>query len=152
MRRIHLPLAAMAVVAAASGITWVTLASATPASAAVSCTGTSLVVDRGGLFEVRVPTVGNGTGNVNCQLGLGNDNVAVGRLQIALNQCNFRAFHPPYPLLAVDNNYGSLTQRAVERTQAYWGVPVDGIYGPQTRRAMVWPAAGTNGGVCTFVG
>ncbi|HEX9542896.1 MAG TPA: peptidoglycan-binding domain-containing protein [Streptosporangiaceae bacterium] len=151
MKRIRpLLAAAAAALAVASGIAVLpALTSATPASAAVSCTGTSLVADRGGLFEVRVPTVGNGTGNDNCQLGLGNDNVAVGRLQIALNQCNSRAFSPP---LAVDNNYGTKTQTAVRKVQAYWGVPVDGIYGPTTRHAMAWPVAGSNGGVCTFVG
>jgi hypothetical protein len=45
-----------------------------------------------GGHQIRVPTVGNGTGNDNCQLGLGNDSVAISRLQIALNSlCNFSA-------------------------------------------------------------
>ena len=50
--------------------------------------------------------LGNGTGNDNCQLGLGNA-VAVARLQIALDECNLHAG------LAVDSDYGPLTRQAV---------------------------------------
>jgi peptidoglycan hydrolase-like protein with peptidoglycan-binding domain len=123
------------------------LTTTTPANAAVSCTGTSLIPD--GLVAVRVPTVGNGTGNDNCDLGLGNNGVAVERLQIALDECDSAAFSPA---LTVDGDYGPLTENAVELTQAYWGVPVDGVYGPQTRDAMSWPVAGTDGDACVFLG
>jgi hypothetical protein len=59
MRRIAL--AAAAVLVTASGITGITLTSVTSASAAVSCTGTSLVRGVDTSDQVRVPTVGNGT-------------------------------------------------------------------------------------------
>jgi peptidoglycan hydrolase-like protein with peptidoglycan-binding domain len=150
MKRIRPLLTAAAALAIASGIAMLpALTSAAPAGAAVSCTGTSLVPDTGGLVQVRVPTVGNGTGNVNCQLGLGNQSVAVSRLQIALNQCDSHEFDPP--LLAVDGDYGQLTQDAVADTQASLHISVDGIYGPQTRRTMAWPVAGSSGGICAFV-
>jgi peptidoglycan hydrolase-like protein with peptidoglycan-binding domain len=143
MRIIRSFIAPAAALAVASGIAVLpALASAPPASAAVSCTGTSLVTANAGDL-IRIPTVGNGTGNDNCQLGLGNDSVAVARLQIALDSpCNFSAG------LAVDNDYGPLTQAAVEHAQSEYGITVDGIYGPQTRNALWWPVAGTNGGVC----
>ena len=127
MKRIRPLVAAAAALAVAPGIALLpALTSATPASAATYCTGTSLISDRLGLFEVRVPTIGNGTGDDDCQLALGNDSVAVARLQIALNECNSAAFSPP---LAVDSDYGTLTQEAVRKVQAYWGASVDGGLG-----------------------
>jgi hypothetical protein len=79
----------------------------------------------------------------NCQLGLGNDSVAVARLQIALDSlCNFSAG------LAVDNDYGPLTEAAVAHAQSEYGIPVDGIYGPQTRNVLWWPVAGMGPNVC----
>jgi peptidoglycan hydrolase-like protein with peptidoglycan-binding domain len=136
MRIIRSFIAPAAALAVASGIALLpALTSAPPASAAVSCTGTSLVKANVGDL-VRVPTVGNGTGDDNCQLGLGNDSVAVARLQIALNsKCNFSAG------LKVDNDYGPLTEAAVRHAQSEHGIPADGIYGPQTRNALWWPTA-----------
>jgi peptidoglycan hydrolase-like protein with peptidoglycan-binding domain len=92
--------------------------------------------------HVRVPTVGNGSGNWVCDLGPGNDSVAVQRLQIALNQCNLHAG------LAVDGIYGSLTGAAVRAVQNHDGVPADGVFGPVTAFAMQWPVAGSNGSSC----
>ena len=52
-------------------------------------------------FLVRVPSVGTDTAYDNCNLESGNDNVAVKRLQVALDSCcNFHAG------LAVDGIYG----------------------------------------------
>jgi peptidoglycan hydrolase-like protein with peptidoglycan-binding domain len=92
--------------------------------------------------HVRVPTVGNGTANWTCDLGPGNDSVAVQRLQIALNECNLHAG------LAVDGIYGSLTGAAVRAVQSHDGVPADGVFGPVTAFAMQWPVVGSNGGTC----
>ena len=147
MRIIRSFIAPAAALAVASGIAVLpALASAPPASAAVSCTGTSLLTGVLGL-PVRLPTVGNGTGNDDCQLGVGNAGVAVTRLQIALDQCNLPLI--PWPQIAEDGIYGSVqTEPAVAATQRLFGITPDGIYGPQTRDAVFWPVAGSNGSIC----
>ena len=119
MKRIRLFLAAVAALAVTSGIALApALTSATSASAQPSCTGTSLF---GGLLnppdQVRVPTLGNNTRNLNCELGLGNTGVAVQRLQIALDsRCNL------FDNLAVDGIYGPLTRQAVIDVQNFYDV------------------------------
>jgi peptidoglycan hydrolase-like protein with peptidoglycan-binding domain len=148
MRIIRSLIAPVAALAVASGVALLpALASAPPAGAAVSCTGTSEVlgasVTKAPIIDhVRVPTVGNGTANWACDLGPGNDSVAVQRLQIALNECNLHAG------LAVDGIYGSLTGAAVRAVQNHDGVPADGVFGPVTAFAMQWPVVGSNGGTC----
>ena len=134
MRRITL--AAVAVLVAASGVTGVTLAAAAPASAQASCTGSSGYTDVKG-FGVLVPTIGNNTHQDNCELGLGNDSQAVVALQETLDGCYGQH-------LAVDGDYGPLTQAAVEVAQRDAHVTVDGIYGPQTRNAINWWDFGDN--------
>jgi len=64
-------------------------------------------------------------------LGLGNDSQAVVALQETLDGCYGQH-------LAVDGDYGPLTQAAVEVAQRDAHVTVDGIYGPQTRNAINW--------------
>jgi len=136
-------MAAAAALALTSGIAVLpALTSAVPASAQASCAGTSL--KSAGLgFQVRVPTTGNGTGNTNCDLGVGNQGAAVKTLQNALIVC------PPFDNLHVDGIYGSLTQESVEDAQQYYGAHVDGVFGPQTSSHMSWPLVG-NPGVCVF--
>jgi hypothetical protein len=103
-----------------------TAASASPASAAI-CTGTSLVTGHFSGVQIRVPTVGNDTGQWQCDLlpsdaaGL----VPVERLQIDLNDCYLAG-------LTVDGEYGPDTENAVRAVQAEEGVSQDGDYGPQT--------------------
>jgi peptidoglycan hydrolase-like protein with peptidoglycan-binding domain len=118
------------------------LTSAASASAAVSCTGTSLVPDEALTGSVRVPTTANNTLIFDCELGPGNQGVAVQRLQIALDHCVF------FDHLAVDGIYGPATQAAVRAAQTFLDVPVDGIYGPQTAIKMAWPVAGSNYSRC----
>lgn len=120
----------IAVLAAMAGSALPLAMQATPASAAVSCTGTSVFLDNNGF--VNIPTVGNNTGNDNCELGLGNDSGAVGTLQSALNRCHGAG-------LVVDNDYGPKTMAAVENAQRAARITVDGIYGPQTRDHITWP-------------
>jgi hypothetical protein len=72
------------VLVTASGITGITLASALPASAQASCTGSSAYTNAGGHL-VFVPTIGSDTHRDNCDLGLGNDSNAVFWLQTTLN-------------------------------------------------------------------
>lgn len=130
MRRIASAMAAVLVTA--SGIIGITLTSAMPASAQASCTGsTAFLVNVNPRVTVNIPTVGNQTGNDNCELGLGNNNPAVGVLQHNLNRCHGEN-------LAVDDNYGPLTKEAVEDVQAAAHITVDGIYGPQTRDHISW--------------
>jgi peptidoglycan hydrolase-like protein with peptidoglycan-binding domain len=129
-------LAATAAVAVTSGIALApTLSSAAPASAAVSCNSTSLIFGINS-FRVRVPTVGTGTGNDNCLLGPGNDSTAVARLQISLNACDLPALG--VPPLTVDGIYGTKTEQAVQAVQGLYGLPKDGVYGPNTRNVMFW--------------
>jgi hypothetical protein len=103
-----------------------TAASASAASAAI-CNGTSLVTGYFTGLEIRVPTVGNDTGQWQCNLlpsdvaGL----VPVKRLQIDLNDCYGAG-------LAVDGEYGPDTETAVKGVQNIEGVTQDGDYGPQT--------------------
>lgn len=138
--------------AVASGIAVIpALMSATPADAATFCTGTSLIAGTDpNPVQLRVPTVGNGTGNWNCDLEYGDDNVAVARLQIALdttlaNGCNFGAG------LTVDGDYGTLTRNAVIHLQENIFVPADGEYGPVTAENMEWPVAGSNETECGVI-
>jgi murein L,D-transpeptidase YcbB/YkuD len=146
MRIIRSFIAPAAALAVASGIAVLpALAPAPPASAAASCTGTSIFASALG-DAIRLPTVGNATGNDNCQLGAGNDSVAVQRLQIALDQCDLNP--AGYHQISEDGIYGPDTTGAVTATQRFFGITQDGIYGPQTRNAMFWPVAGTNGAAC----
>jgi len=138
MKRIRQFVAATMTLAAASGIALLpALTSAPPAHAAVSCTGTSLILVPGGAGDsIRVPTVGNGTKNWHCELGLGNTGTAVSRLQIALNAA---ACNPPGARLTVDGIYGPNTQTAVRNLQRSDHITADGIYGPVTAADMFWP-------------
>jgi hypothetical protein len=137
--------AAAAALAVASGGAGVTLAAATPASAAPSCAGTALVtgVFQSKLVPIRVPTTANGVRNMHCDLGLGNAGSAVARLQIALNnKCNRVWWHSA--LLAVDGSYGSHTRTAVKTVQHNLGISSSGVYGPITGHLLSWPIAGAN--------
>jgi len=140
--------AAAAALAVASGGAGVTLAAATPASAAPSCAGTALVtgVYRSHLVPIRVPTTANGARNMNCNLGVGNAGPAVARLQIALDFCNRSLWGSP--LLSIDSQYGPLTRQAVHTVQHNLGIASSGVYGPITGHRLDWPVAGTNNREC----
>ncbi|HEV8562520.1 MAG TPA: hypothetical protein VGR06_39885 [Actinophytocola sp.] len=85
----------------------------------------------------RVPSVGQFTGRINCQLKLGDfDNTGVAVLQwLSLNTCHGAG-------LEVDGDYGPLTSNAVKFIQAGSHLPpADGVYEPGTRRfALRWAA------------
>ena len=73
-------------------------------------------------------------GSTDCFLAQGDVSSAVGALQAGLRLCNLRAS------IAVDNNFGPQTKAAVVAFQrAHPPLSVDGIYGNQTRNAMLWP-------------
>lgn len=140
MRRLVAP--AMVVLIAVAGITWMTVASVTPAGAQASCTGASLYRNLAAELA-EVPTIGNNTHLDNCELGPGNDSRAVYWLQFDLNQCYGQH-------LVQDGIYGPLTEAAVRYAQRASGDPyVDGIYGPQTRGYIKWVNYGGAGpGAC----
>ncbi|MBW1596943.1 peptidoglycan-binding domain-containing protein [Streptomyces sp. JJ38] len=83
-----------------------------------------------------------GTGSRNCVLGVGDDSIAVTRLQIVLRDCYGRN-------ITADSQYGKNTRDAVAYVQNYEGVPADGTYGPLTRKAMKWK---TSYGSCVRLG
>lgn len=146
MKRIRPFLGAAAALALASSMALLpVLLSATPAYAAVTCTGTSLLPEAYGSGHVRVPTTANNTLIFDCELGPGNQGVAVERLQIALDYCDLHAN------LAIDGIYGPLTEAAVKALQTYKGITPDGIYGPVTATHMAWEVAGSNYTECDYI-
>lgn len=140
-------LAGTAVLAAAAGFIPASMlgpaASASmPAHPALTnpvCRGTSLIRDNFGT-NIRVPTTINGSGNPTCSLEEGDVNIAVSRLQIALDSpCS----NPHKSHLTVDGHYGSHTKANVSFFQSHAHLSVDGRYGPKTAHLMEWPVAGT---------
>jgi serine/threonine-protein kinase len=145
MMRIR-PILAAAAAAALAIAPAIALTPAASASADVSCAGTTLIPGVGG-GQVRVPTTTDGSGKLNCDLGLNNSGEAVSRLQIALDYCNLHA------TLAVDGDYGPKTEQAVRAFQdTSKGLAHDGVFGPDTSGAMKWPVAGSNNTKCEWWG
>jgi hypothetical protein len=122
------------------------LTAASAASAAI-CNGTSLVTGYFTGLEIRVPTVGNDTGQWRCNLlpsdvaGL----VPVERLQIDLDDCYGAG-------LAVDGEYGPDTEAAVKGVQDSEDVTQDGDYGPQTiEGGFFYQTRGEPAGQCDII-
>jgi hypothetical protein len=80
---------------------------------------------------IRRPTIGQGSGRLNCVLGIGNQGPAVTVLQRNLN----RAYNAG---LAEDGEYGRRTANAVANAQSLARIAVDGVYGPQTCNHIRW--------------
>lgn len=86
-------------------------------------------------YAVRLPSTTRNGAERNCVLGVGNTGDGVYKLQDALRRCYGQN-------IAHDGAYGTQTANAVRNVQAFHGFPAgdrDGVYGPQTRAAMVWP-------------
>ncbi|MFE1905718.1 peptidoglycan-binding domain-containing protein [Streptomyces gardneri] len=93
------------------------------------CTNSKKV--QAGGYDVWVPATAGGS--INCVLRQGDPYPsAIGSLQTALRFCN------GHNSLSSDGHYGPLTASAVRLTQEFARIPVDGVYGPQTRAAMFW--------------
>lgn len=114
---------------------------AQPASALVSCTGTSVFVHGGVRF-----TIPTNDGSTNCMLAKGNHSAAVKSLQNDLNLCYSTSTSLPgsiksfSPRLDPDSDFGDLTKAALKAAQSnYSGILHDGVYGPQTRKTIVFP-------------
>ncbi|HVQ94601.1 MAG TPA: peptidoglycan-binding domain-containing protein [Mycobacteriales bacterium] len=105
-----------------------------PASAAPQCT-IDLVWQ-----NAFTPGEDSGSFSPNCQMGRGAHSNAVGELQSALNTCHHKN-------IAVDNDFGPATQSALISVQRALGISADGVYGPQTARAMSHVIV-SGGGAC----
>ena len=81
-------------------------------------------------------------GSTNCILARGNAGPAVRVLQQALNDCySFPddVSNANNGKIGVDGIYGPETYRAVRYVQGREGIARDGVYGPQTFSRMLWP-------------
>lgn len=82
--------------------------------------------------EARIPAWSNGTYlSLNCTMQQGSSGSEVRALQTTLNRCYGQS-------LDVDGEFGALTRDALKRAQDREDIGVDGIYGPQTRSALLW--------------
>lgn len=85
---------------------------------------------------------------VDYQYGYGGYSTCIGDIQQLLNweriglSSTYRHPTTDYVTLAVDNSFGSKTQKAVLAFQRYWGLSVDGLVGPQTWRYLCSPEMG----------
>ncbi|GHC83998.1 hypothetical protein GCM10010349_68660 [Streptomyces flavofungini] len=90
------------------------------------------------------PVAAASNGSLNCQLGPGNRGSAVKALQNSLWRCS--TANPG----TIDGIYGRDTKAAVAKLQRAKGVsPVDGLYGPKTRKVFYWLIKGPQGAVCS---
>ncbi|MBQ1009905.1 peptidoglycan-binding protein [Micromonospora sp. M51] len=94
-----------------------------------------------------VPAYGS---NVNCSLRRGNANSAVFQLQVTMNVCYEWVLRSQgvYPLTA-DSSFGPATEKALRAVQSAVATPSDGVYGPNTRKAIYHQ--GSNGTSCRQV-
>ena len=105
---------------------------AIPATAATtaSCTSLTIYTLRSGQGG-QIPTIGWETHRDNCLLGVGNQSVAVERLQADLIVCYGRK-------IAQDSDFGPQTKAALQYAQRAEHISADGVYGPQTRDHLKW--------------
>lgn len=131
---------AAAAAALAAALPLVILATASPASAAASCTTTS-EVSVGDTRWIMPTTSGH---SIDCVLGSGNQSSAVRNLQQHLNACYWSGSSIPRhrstfgTALVTDGIYGARTSSALASAQRSHGIAADGVYGPQTRRTLLF--------------
>jgi peptidoglycan hydrolase-like protein with peptidoglycan-binding domain len=109
------------------------------ASASLPCKVGLTVTGRDGNL-ITVPATSGGS--TWCHLQRGYSNEAVWYLQYSIVDC-YRGWGEVVNI-AVDGNFGPKTEAAVKWVQQHHGITADGIYGPQTRNAMLhrhadWP-------------
>lgn len=108
------------------------MASASPAVSSPQCNRESVIQN------MDIPTY---NGNDNCYLAEYSGDThqaAVKVLQGAMNVCFGKSVLGSYYPLVVDGNFGNNTYHALRLVQAKIRVSVDGQYGPQTRKSMLW--------------
>jgi peptidoglycan hydrolase-like protein with peptidoglycan-binding domain len=76
-----------------------------------------------------VPGEDSGSFSPNCTMGQGSLSNAVAELQDSLNRCHSQN-------IDVDREFGPRTRAALIATQRDLHISADGVYGPQTARAM----------------
>ncbi|WP_433022407.1 peptidoglycan-binding domain-containing protein [Kribbella sp. CA-294648] len=132
------------------------LVAAGPAQAGVVCGTYGRVKNVSNGANV-VPTWRSATHrSLDCHLYRGTSGDGVRQLQLTLNEC-----YGPRPLsggvkkfstaLAVDGQFGSATEAALETVQSYIGVTADGSYGPATRSKMKARANNGSGNWCMYL-
>ncbi|MFD5319428.1 peptidoglycan-binding protein [Streptomyces sp. NPDC127098] len=129
MRRILSTVVASAALVAGVGLT--SVATAGPAAASGWCDGSKGFVLSGRSVRLPYNVASNST---DCTLARGASGSGVTALQNALRYCNEEGD------LVVDGDFGPRTETALERAQALRGTTPDGIYGPNTRSVLAWPA------------
>jgi len=136
MKRLSTFLAAAAI--AAGGLIGL---GAAPASATSPCDSWLEVKSLTGNGYLEMP--GLSSGSTYCHLQRGNSSRAVTILQETFNRCyaddlGLDLGHGGGVHIGVDGNFGPETETAMRRVQAYHGISADGVYGPNTRNAMVF--------------
>ncbi len=114
----------LAVTTAALGTMIVPAAQATP-----TCDGATV-------YANGVVPVNRSSGSVNCNMVRGNVSDGVRALQASLNRCYQEG-------IAEDGSFGGATYNALRDAQRRAGTSADGVYGPNTRRAMLHMRYGT---------
>ena len=106
---------------------------AAPALAIATCNDMNYTNVRGTTDDFRIAPAyynsSNWTLTFNCQLRQGNTGEGVEALQRSLRYCYGYG-------LTLDGIFGTNTRNALVNTQRRVGTAADGIYGPNTRRAM----------------
>ncbi|SDK73129.1 Putative peptidoglycan binding domain-containing protein [Nocardioides sp. YR527] len=126
-KKLTFALAGLAAVGASLVVT------SSPASAAGVCNGSaSGWVYNNYNYRMAMVYDSNSTYSPLCYLNPGHTGNAVKTLQRALNQCYGRS-------LDVDGIYGDDTKAAVKVAQGRLGLKQDGLFGPNTSKAMSWP-------------
>ncbi|MGW3513127.1 peptidoglycan-binding domain-containing protein [Streptomyces sp. NPDC000994] len=80
-------------------------------------------------YNIYMPVASDNS--LNCTMGRGSYSNAVLALQFNLNLCYGAG-------LAEDKDFGPATEAALKAVQRKEKVAVDGVYGPNTRNAMLW--------------
>lgn len=130
MRRFIATLTASA--AMLGGLGLASLTTAAPAHAAGWCDGTKSVVHTSYGHSISLP-VSRASGSTDCIMSEGASGPAVTALQTALLLCNNQN-------LRTDGEFGPITREALAAAQARSGATPDGVYGPETRRSILWPS------------
>jgi len=133
MRRLMRALLVLAVPAMlVTGVSAATAAPEAPASAALASCNSFTNVYLDGRYSLHVPSTSRGSGNFNCEVTRGDNNVAVLALQESLNTCYQQG-------IAEDRDFGANTERAVRNAQNKINqahgpdvLTVDGRFGPKT--------------------